>query len=685
MGVDIAALAGRIIEDWRTGVDSVRPEELSQLSRNDAQVLAGQLMAALPLGPLGAAEARRLRRLGRALTLLDVVPTPRSVDELRGRYEAVEQELPLSVATILDELVESANEPADRGVPGPPVTRGKVMMDDGDRELSRDLPPRAVEPRSIRADISDHDDTQPLQVGTEYDLEFSVGATTAESVGLPEDIFAGTDADALILNVQLNSTDFDILAGTNKTLKVPRTGPSVDPATFKISPLHDGDCALTVSIHFQGNFVIQLTLTIPVGTAPSTIQIEATGRPIDSAVALEPRDISLIIDNTGSGFRCTAVGKISNSVDLPITVDDLTIAAEAARAALLKVVKMTDDSGQAVFQKLIDIPEEYERKALTILAEAGARLLQRMFLSQNASDDVNAVGRWLTNYATKPNLQLTVKIAAHQVPIPWPLLYLGDVSDETALDWNLFLGMRHIVEQVPFQKLDTDTGDAPEISSQPTLSVSLNLNPTIDVQMQTDLVEKHRQRWLEIQARRPSLALARRESPDEVLAALKDASNEDKLIYFYCHAEASGPDEDPDNSALIMGNQLVKSQYTLLGQLTLKAKAPMRAQPLVFLNACESASLSPRFYDGFVPYFLGRGARGIIGTEAQTPALFAIHWANGFVDRLLDGAPVGQTMLDLRRHFLDVHNNPLGLLYAMYCDADTRVTPPLSGADDPTD
>jgi hypothetical protein len=105
--------------------------------------------------------------------------------------------------------------------------------------------------------------------------------------------------------------------------------------------------------------------------------------------------------------------------------------------------------------------------------------------------------------------------------------------------------------------------------------------------------------------------------------------------------------------------------------------------PLVFINACESAELSPLFYEGFVPYFMAKGARGVIGTECKTPALFAAEWARRFFDRFLAGGSLGQIALDLRREFFYEHNNLLGLLYALYVDGDTQIVPGLNLADPP--
>ena len=75
---------------------------------------------------------------------------------------------------------------------------------------------------------------------------------------------------------------------------------------------------------------------------------------------------------------------------------------------------------------------------------------------------------------------------------------------------------------------------------------------------------------------------------------------------------------------------------------------------------------------------MAKGARGVIGTQCKTPALFAAEWAGRFFDRFLEGAELGDVFLDLRREFLTEHGNPLGLLYAVHCDGDTRIEPALN-------
>ena len=98
----------------------------------------------------------------------------------------------------------------------------------------------------------------------------------------------------------------------------------------------------------------------------------------------------------------------------------------------------------------------------------------------------------------------------------------------------------------------------------------------------------------------------------------------------------------------------------------------------MFINACELAQLSPLVTDGFVQYFMAKGARGVIGTECEVPALFAVNWAWRFFERFLKGDAIGQIFLDLRKEFYAKEKNILGLLYSLYVDGDTHLEKALT-------
>lgn len=97
--------------------------------------------------------------------------------------------------------------------------------------------------------------------------------------------------------------------------------------------------------------------------------------------------------------------------------------------------------------------------------------------------------------------------------------------------------------------------------------------------------------------------------------------------------------------------------------------------PLVVLNACGSAELSPLTYDGLVPYLLDLGARAVVGTECDTPIFFGAAFGPALLQSFIaQRLPIGEALRATRRHFLEQHRNPLGLLYALYGSAELLVS-----------
>ena len=104
--------------------------------------------------------------------------------------------------------------------------------------------------------------------------------------------------------------------------------------------------------------------------------------------------------------------------------------------------------------------------------------------------------------------------------------------------------------------------------------------------------------------------------------------------------------------------------------------AELSSKPLVILNMCESAQITPTLKDSFVHFFLDRGARSVIGTECPMTVEFADVFSESLFTDLLHGRSIGMAMLNARRKFLD-QRNPLGLAYTLYGSAAASFEPPL--------
>ncbi|MFM0521834.1 CHAT domain-containing protein [Caballeronia jiangsuensis] len=529
--------------------------------------------------------------------------------------------------------------------------------------------------RYINADLEDIDPAEPLCAGTFYVLALNVDVTqqgmASEVLLADERALFPQGVEEIALRVQLESSDFEI-GGPMGTIRLTRTGRSRTKARFEIAPRHDGPCLLSAIFSKDGNFVQRLDLTIVVGQPREATATSTRGRVLSDSRILQPRDLLLLISPGTGGYECVVCGPVAMRARLPVSAALLDDAVTNARESLMQVVTYQDDSGQYPFQASIDIKSKPSEDALRIMARAGASLLRTVFEGPGAGEDSRAVARLLRRLGTAPDgPPLKLQIIAESMPLPWGMLYLGSAADDAVLDWSNFLGMRHIIEQIPLQQPMT-TFDSTIVSNDPVLHVGVNFNDKIDTQMRRPFVGQQRDFWKGLHGER--VRVSEHTSWQTLMRTLNNPSTPEQVLYFYCHADSRGLTQSGGPSASSI--ELTDAARTL-NDIVLNAGTDVRlaGSPLVFINACESATMSPAFYDGFAPYFMSKGARGVIGTECKMPALFATEWAAAFFDKFLGGAALGRTFLDLRKSFLRNHNNPLGLLYAVHCDADTCIRP----------
>ena len=538
------------------------------------------------------------------------------------------------------------------------------------------------ETRFINVELKDHKDkhhdpkTKPLQMSEVYTLIFDVDVQVRANSfveGVELRYHYESDEEMAVLTVRLESDDFEIYDEQEKKLLVPRTGKSRNRASFLIEPQHEGEGMINAVLLKDGNFIQVITLKFYVGELFSS---ETLGRSVDAVFAVQPRDVNLTILNTGAGFQVIMSGAVGAMATLPITSPELNQWITEVRQVLRdEIVYKKGPDRTYVYQRGIDIPPEVNQGASQRLAKAGFRLYQRIFYGPAADAQANLLGDRLRQMAQEERLK--IQIFSQQFMLPWGILYVADEYDPNDVNPEMFLGLKHVIEHIPLQPNMQVTDRT--IDSRSGLMVSLNVNADIDQQMGAPLIADQRRDWEKISQSSGTQVIVR-ETGDEVMQALANTATSDQIFYFYCHAVSKSLAEGggPDASTLVLSD----NGRLTLGDLYVDAplKKVLPGAPLVFINACESAELSPLFYDGFVPYFMTKGARGVIGTECETPALFAAEWARRFFGRFLAGESLGQVFLDLRREFYYEHNNLLGLLYALYVDGDTQVVPAVQVA-----
>jgi hypothetical protein len=464
-------------------------------------------------------------------------------------------------------------------------------------------------------------------------------------------------------------------------LVVKRQGNS-ETLEFQIQARSEGRCELSILFYKADSFIQLLTLRYTVVDG-DLFTSDVSGRVMDAAFVVKRRSLNLTILESRGGFQLlmSKDGR-KETATLPLTKNMLDILIKEFRKTLLdKVVYLKDPQGKLVYQVDVAVTPDYRDKGLRTLAEAGFKMYRAIFFPEAAGLEdavvqrLNSLGESFYQLV-RGGQTLKIQIFSQHFMLPWGLLYVAKPEEFNldAVNPKWFLGLSHIIEHIPLWETLQMQSTNTVIDSRDGLNVSLNVNQAIDAQMKVPLVAPQVTYWQE-KEQGGHIKLIKRENGLTLLKAMSNTQETaDELVYFYCHVISADLTEGgPDRSNLVFA----PNDKLTLGAL--KQNAPytrlLPGEPLVFINACESAELSPLFYDGFVPYFLAKGARGVIGTECEIPAIFAREWAKLFFERFLAGEELGRVVLDLRNEFLEQNNNILGLIYALYVDADTRVDP----------
>jgi hypothetical protein len=523
--------------------------------------------------------------------------------------------------------------------------------------------------------------SQPIQARKPYELRFDVGQKRAEAfaavsgVGHAIQEAAGDDKFVTIL-VVLEPGDFTLYGVDSLEIVVPRkiNAPSKNAASFTIEAKKEGTGTLNAIFYINGNMFQKLTMTIQVGGQvpedEDAVTAQAVGLTLSSAVAVpaHPRDqmVNVMLIAKEAGYQVIVQGGGVARAFLNISQAEIAGWLKYARSKLKDIVHLQDKSGNYLYQSdNTSIPADVHQAALKTMAGVGLYLLEELFYG-NSGPDARAMGDLLKKLSREH--QLNVQVAAERFFFPWSFLYDGDDPDNP--DPKLFWGFKHIIEYLPEFSVSTPINFNPAIEVGDTVDIAFVCNNSIDTQFSRPIVQGQR----EFLNGLPNVSVKEYPTTQDLFTLLKGPDSP-PLIYFYCHAVSKFPDEgggaDDSTVALTDGKADVRTM-----KMRARTSGPtLTAAPLIFLNACESAELSPYLYDGLMPYFIARGARGMIGTEVETPALFAAEFAKEFLKRFIAGGiTLGELLRDMRIEYLEQKNNIMGLVYALYSSGEVCIS-----------
>ena len=148
------------------------------------------------------------------------------------------------------------------------------------------------------------------------------------------------------------------------------------------------------------------------------------------------------------------------------------------------------------------------------------------------------------------------------------------------------------------------------------------------------------------------------------------ATNPADILYFYTHG---GIDKFDDSPYLEIGNG-EKIQLIDLDAWDTKFD---QHQPLIVLNACDTADYTPDNFENLLQFFCDRGAAGVIGTQCEVKEKLANAFIVNFFQSFLQQNPAGEALFKSRQSLLREHLDPRGLAYSLFASADVKLAQPV--------
>jgi hypothetical protein len=282
-------------------------------------------------------------------------------------------------------------------------------------------------------------------------------------------------------------------------------------------------------------------------------------------------------------------------------------------------------------------------------------------------------------------------INSHIGDIPWGLLYDQMPPDKKSPNFleevkKNFWGLKYQMQATPLSNPSNFPGLSKHIlDNEESTRLTVTINEKMDIEYQTNHKGFFDKLSNEFKLSPAVESSPMRLTPDKqkVIDSFHDRQEPQHLYYFYCHhTKADGiytyrGYRNFDRSKLIISGKDA-SDESVIGFTELfddPAISAFQKPPVVFVNACESVQQDIGNPLGFLFIFAYKmAAYPFIGTEAPIPAAFADDFGRQFVERFLQGQSIGRSIFDLKREYAEKHDNPFGLYYSLYGNANTRLS-----------
>jgi hypothetical protein len=502
-----------------------------------------------------------------------------------------------------------------------------------------------------------------------------------------------------------------------RTLMLPPWGDSRKNAIFRVRPLrksanHNDMAQIRVRLYYEFNLLEEAVLSAEIVgkfdsptqsqlgvEIPISFRQERLERRYIDFDNVEPRIMHIDVTKHGDQFLFNFA--FYNAVDKKMVFTaPARLPPTDLEDELITIRKIWYDIAMSkTFTEQLEGDKDEFLVNVRRLANAGRRLWVKLFKQERGSS-LYEIGDWLEKHP--PERDSIIQVSFHPNAVnfifPWALIYDRPIPDKEyeLPDPEGFWGMRYCIEQqLPNMIKGTD---------EPIDIDELKLGFMLWEQFRNAQEEKlMMERLIEQSAGKLRVTIPPITDASVCYKLLSDCDAH--VLYFYTHGYTRHRQADigvaPNFELFIRryerldaDSSLRKIYRTLYESIKQNQFEPDRSwieltygklyldelydhiehlssNPLVILNMCESAQVTPSLSDSFVHFFLDRGATAVIGTECPMTIQFAHPFAEMLLTNILRGGdPLGIVMLYTRRHFMEL-KNPLGLAYSLFGSATT--------------
>ncbi len=564
-------------------------------------------------------------------------------------------------------------------------------------------------------------DGAALHQGRTYELEIAVRAMRTGIPSTEPSLGAEYPARAAKVLVVVEAAGGLTVDEPIAHLTLPTQGDSTDNAWFRIhavqsTPVPSVLAEMRVRLFYELNLLESVIISAEIVSPfrenvrsilglehPISLRPDRMERSYDDLDGEQPCAVHIDVARTEAAYRfhftIQPSGGPSVILPAPSELDAAAVADlyDQVRVALLAIVV-------GDYANVLSPSDATFTRALRSLATVGRNIYACLF-RHSLTGALAEVADALEAAAipTGAVIQVSVHPSAADFNFPWAFIFDGEIPtvSYTAPDTANFWGLKYCIEQhlpkVPVRGFEQD---APA-SDHPNLAIMLweQFSGAMDHMERVEEVARSASPPVDVTAKVTSSTAAR---------TLLQSDERKDILYFYSHAHtrvpvSEGRAADSRFRAIIEALSDAGLRTSLLSAYEQMTKSPTDSSwimlshgklelldlyatifdlvcgnPIVILNACESAAVTPTLSgESFTHFFLDRGARAFVGTECLMTTAFAPWFGSELIRRLAAGLSVGAALRAARLRFI-AERNPLGLAYTLYGSGAARASWPVA-------